>query len=72
MNIREMTASDWNAVAQIYQDGIHTGLATLQSEIPTYADCDDSHLKECRLIAMEDDTVYRWVALSPVSSRCVY
>ena len=43
MNVRELTADDWNAVAQIYRDGIDTGLATFQSEIPAYADWDGSH-----------------------------
>lgn len=72
MNIREMTARDWNAVAQIYKDGIDTGLATFQSEIPAYLDWDSSHLKGGRLVAVENDTICGWVALSLVSSRCVY
>lgn len=72
MKIRQMTMDDWSAVAQIYQDGISTGLATFQSAIPAYADWDSSHLKKCRLVAAEDDIVCGWLALSAVSSRCVY
>ena len=72
MNIREMTAKDWNAVAQIYKDGMDTGLATFQSEIPAYSDWDSNHLKDCRLVAVDEGIVCGWVALSPVSSRCVY
>lgn len=72
MNICDMTADDWAAVAHIYQEGIDTGLATFQPNIPSYQDWDQAHLKDCRLVAVENDTVLGWIALSPVSSRCVY
>ncbi|WP_306298938.1 GNAT family N-acetyltransferase [Bacillus sp. OV166] len=33
---------------------------------------DSGHIKECRLVARLEDKVIGWVALNPVSERCVY
>lgn len=35
---RPMTADDWKNVSEIYRQGIETGNATFQQEIPTYTD----------------------------------
>ena len=42
---RPMTADDWKNVSEIYRQGIETGNATFQQEIPTYTDWDYGHLK---------------------------
>lgn len=71
--IRPMESSDWDAVAKIYQEGMDTNLATFQTECPPYEEWNASHLKCCRLVAVDSDgSVIGWAALSPVSSRCVY
>ncbi|BFP40692.1 GNAT family N-acetyltransferase [Flavobacteriaceae bacterium GF1] len=72
MVIREMTQSDWSDVARIYNEGIATGYATFETNVPQYGDWDKAHIKLCRLIAEEDGSIQGWAALSPVSSRCVY
>lgn len=73
ISIRSMTASDWEAVSRIYQDGMDTNLATFQSECPSYAQWDASHLRKCRLVALDTEgRVLGWAALSPVSARSVY
>lgn len=72
ITIREMKSSDWDAVAVIYQEGIDTGMATFQTEIPSYEAWNQSHIKTCRLVAVVDDQVIGWIALSPCSTRCVY
>lgn len=72
IEIREMQHTDWAFVAEIYQQGMDTNLATFQSECPTYEQWDQSHLKACRLIIAADGIIAGWAALSPVSSRCVY
>jgi phosphinothricin acetyltransferase len=72
MEIREMTPDDWNAVAAIYAEGIATGYATFETEIPDYDTWDANHLKIGRIVATEDDRILGWAALSPVSGRCVY
>ncbi|UJH68695.1 GNAT family N-acetyltransferase [Allomuricauda sp. SCSIO 65647] len=72
MTIRKMTKKDWPSVAQIYAEGIATGLATFESEVPDYGSWNASHTDSCRLIAEQEGNVVGWAALSPVSSRCVY
>lgn len=72
MQIREMKPSDWNQVAQIYNEGIDTGFATFETQVPSYNDWDKAHIESCRLVAEENGIILGWAALSPVSSRCVY
>ena len=69
---RPMVATDYEQVAQIYQQGIDTGNATFQQDIPTWEDWDESHLKNCRTVGIMDNKVVGWAALTAVSSRCVY
>ncbi len=71
-NIREITHEDWNSVAEIYKQGIATGNATFQEEIPTWEEWDTSHLKTCRFIAEFNNELVGWAALTAVSGRCVY
>lgn len=72
MDIREMHPTDWDSVAKIYEQGIATGYATFEKSVPTYEVWDNAHLSSCRIVAVENDTITGWAALSPVSSRCVY
>jgi L-amino acid N-acyltransferase YncA len=72
MEIRNMQANDWTAVAAIYEQGIQTGNATFQQSIPNWSDWDKGHLNLCRLIAEKDGIIVGWAALSPVSARAVY
>ncbi len=72
MTIREMAPGDWPAVAAIYQDGIETGHATFEVEVPGWEGWDEAHLPACRLVAESGNQVVGWAALSPVSDRCVY
>lgn len=72
LSIRAMNEHDWPDVAEIYRQGIATGKATFQSEIPEYKDWNTSHLSICRFVAIIDGEVAGWIALSGVSSRCVY
>jgi phosphinothricin acetyltransferase len=67
-----MTASDAEAVIRIYQEGIETGQATFQTTAPSWEEWDKSHLNPLRYVAIIEDQIAGWVALSPVSSRCVY
>ena len=67
-----MLPSHWEAVKQIYAEGIATGNATFQTNIPPWDEWDEAHVKNSRLIAIEDNEVLGWAALTPVSGRCVY
>lgn len=63
---------DWPSVRAIYQEGIETGNATLETAVPEWAEWDSSHQADCRLIACLDGEIAGWAALTPVSGRCVY
>jgi L-amino acid N-acyltransferase YncA len=71
-SIREMAAEDWEAVSAIYAEGIGTGQATFETEIPAWESWDSSHLPCARLVAHELDAMVGWAALSPVSKRRAY
>ncbi len=72
IRIRKMTEDDWNKVAEIYKEGINTGNATFEVNVPTWETWDNAHLKTCRLIAEDDGAIAGWAALTAVSGRCVY
>jgi phosphinothricin acetyltransferase len=72
VEIRPMQKEDWSSVASIYRQGIETGNATFQKEMPEWEVWDSSHLKKCRIIACAGKEVIGWAALTPVSGRCVY
>ena len=67
-----MLPTHWEAVKQIYAEGIATGNATFQSAIPSWEEWNDAHVKNSRLVAIENEIVLGWAALTPVSGRCVY
>jgi phosphinothricin acetyltransferase len=41
----------WPAVREIYREGIATGNATFETELPDWDKWDNSHRKDCRLVA---------------------
>lgn len=79
-SIIPMQPEHWPAVREIYREGIATGNATFETELPDWAKWDSSHRKDCRLVAMAplgspasaQVTVLGWAALSQVSIRRVY
>ncbi len=73
LEIGPMTAADAAAVLAIYAEGVATGHATFETEIPGWAEWDAGHLAAPRLVARDaSGTVLGWCALSPVSRRKVY
>ena len=67
-----MLPQHWEAVEKIYAEGIATGNATFQSTVPSWKEWDESHVANSRLVAIENNTVLGWAALTAVSGRCVY
>ena len=49
LEIVPMTEQDWDAVREIYQQGIATGNATFEQSVPDYKEWDERHLPTCRL-----------------------
>jgi L-amino acid N-acyltransferase YncA len=70
--IEKMKDQDWPSVKTIYEDGIATGDATFETEAPDWQQWDQSHLRDCRLVAKSSGEIIGWFALSPVSERCAY
>ena len=72
ITITELLPEHWNVVKRIYEEGIATGNATFQTAAPGWEEWNNAHIKACRIIALENNEVLGWAALTPVSSRCVY
>jgi L-amino acid N-acyltransferase YncA len=70
--VQPMTAADWPAVRAIYEEGIATGDATFETDVPSWEAWNDAHLPEHRFVARRGTQVLGWIAAIPVSSRCVY
>ncbi|HEY7196121.1 MAG TPA: GNAT family N-acetyltransferase [Gaiellaceae bacterium] len=72
VTVEPMARGDWDAIARIYAEGIATGDATFETEVPTREHWDTVHLAGHRLVARRDEEVVGWAALAPVSARPVY
>jgi L-amino acid N-acyltransferase YncA len=72
VKIRAMNAGDWIQVRDIYRQGIETGNATFEVNIPEWDEWNQRHLEKCRLVAADGEVVVGWAALSSVSARTVY
>lgn len=74
VEIALMTAADGEAVLRVYAEGIATGNATFETEVPSWEAWDRAHRTDCRLVARADVAadVVGWAALSRVSERCAY
>ncbi|HEV8513794.1 MAG TPA: GNAT family N-acetyltransferase [Cyclobacteriaceae bacterium] len=72
VEIVNLSSEHYSAVRKIYESGIATGNATFQTEAPEWNEWDSSHLKNGRIVAVENSEVIGCAALTPVSGRCVY
>ncbi|MET2986351.1 GNAT family N-acetyltransferase [Aureibaculum conchae] len=72
IEIKHIAIEDWSAVSEIYMLGIETGIATFETEVPSWEKWDIKFLKHPRLAAWSENKIMGWAALSIVSSREVY
>ena len=72
MHVRPLEPGDYPAVAAIFAEGIATGLATFETEVPSWQDWDAAHAPEHRFVAELDGEIAGWVAVVPYSRRDVY
>ena len=70
--IEQMQASDWEQVRSIYLEGIQSGNSTFETNAPTWEKWNEGHLSFARLVMRDEEKVFGWAALSPVSKREVY
>lgn len=62
--VREMTPADYEAVAEIYGQGVESGTATFQTFVPSYEEWDGAHHQFCRYVAECGGLVVGWTALT--------
>lgn len=72
MEIISIKKYHYQDIANIYKQGIETGIATFETSVPTWETWNESKLLHGRFLAIDDNNVLGWVALSKVSNRCVY
>ncbi|UCC74493.1 MAG: N-acetyltransferase [Gemmatimonadota bacterium] len=73
VEILPLTPERWEDVRRIHAEGIATGEATFETEPASdWEEWSAGHFEYGRLVALHDDRVVGWAALTPVSDRCVY
>ena len=72
VELRPLEPDDWTAAAEIYWEGMRGGLATFETEVPSWEEWDRGHLQHHRLVAEILGEVVGFAALAPISSRRCY
>lgn len=72
MKIRPYTLKDFIPVATIYKEGLATGIATFETEVPDELHWNKKFIKESCFVAVKNENIIGWCALSRVSTREVY
>ena len=72
--IKSLESRDWDALKEIYLEGLATGQATFETSAPTEDEWDRGHLSFGRIgaYAVSDGRLMGWAALSRVSKRQAY
>lgn len=72
VDVRDLRPDDWPEVARIYTEGIETGHATFETDVPSWEEWDSAHRPAPRLVGTVAGDVVAWAAALPVSSRPAY
>ena len=72
VTVRALEPGDWADVRRIYAEGIATGNATFETEVPDRRTLDHAWLPGHRWVAEIDGQVVGWAAARAVSTRPVY
>lgn len=72
ISIRAFKELDWASVSKIYAEGIATGIATFETEVPSFNVWNKKFIEKCRIVAVVNDEVVGFAVLSQVSKRKVY
>jgi phosphinothricin acetyltransferase len=72
MNITAMLPQHAEQVLQIYQHGIDSGIATFETQLPSWEKFSNKYLPNCRFVSIENNVVTGWATLSAVSPRECY
>ncbi len=72
LTVTPMTDDHADAVLAIYRAGIEEGNATFETAVPDWSGFSGSRLPDHRFVALDEDAVVGWVAVSAVSVRAAY
>jgi phosphinothricin acetyltransferase len=72
VELRTFKPKDFNAVSRIYEEGIATGMATFETDIPDWTTWNKKYSDACRIVASSNGAVVGFAVLSEVSKRDVY
>jgi len=72
LKIRPFRKDDWNAVSDIYEQGLLTRNATFETQLPDYDTWIEKFNTDLLWVAASDNQVIGWAGLKPVSDREVY
>jgi L-amino acid N-acyltransferase YncA len=72
MKIVLLEEKHYPSVAKIYSEGLATGIASFEINIPDWENWDKKFLNQCRYIALIKNEVVAWCSLSAVSKRDTY
>lgn len=72
VHVRALEPDDWPDVRRIYAEGIATGHATFETEVPDRRTLEHKWLPAHRWVAEIDGHVVGWAAATPVSERPAY
>lgn len=69
LEFRKLTHLDWEAILDIYKEGLNTGIASFETGVPSWKRWDQAHDDQCRLVVTLNSQVIAYSALRKVSSR---
>ncbi|WP_053206636.1 helix-turn-helix domain-containing GNAT family N-acetyltransferase [Jiangella muralis] len=72
VTVRALADDDWADVRRIYRDGIDTGIATFETQVPASTRLAAKWLPGHRWVAEIDGAVAGWTAITPTSDRDCY
>ncbi|CAM3181364.1 N-acetyltransferase [Chryseobacterium flavum] len=71
--LREMLPGDGARVLEIFRQGVDSGIATFDTEVPTFEAWDMEYFNDCRwVLENENNEIVGWCGLKPVSKRECY
>lgn len=72
MTFVDITEDNYARIASIYEEGLATGMATFETEVPSWRNWNSKFLKVGRIALSTELGIVGWAALSAVSVRQVY
>ena len=72
MKFITINETNYPQVVKIYTEGIKTGIATFETQVPDWKTWNEGHLLFGRIALVQNEQMIGFTSLSPVSKRAVY